>query len=129
MKSDRFSKRLDWVFVIIIDSHETRPCYANLAFNLFLSTKILMIIRPTVDCSTAVSIRVEIQVSSMVIQVGVSDAPGGVININHLLLLKARLGLMTVGRVASGGIGCRRAGDVVVTRHLVYWPGKGGRGS
>ena len=65
----------------------------------------------------------------MVIRVGVSDAPGGVVITNHLLLLKARLGLMTVGRVASGGIGCRRAGDVVVTRRLVYWPGRGERGS
>ena len=65
MKSDRFSKLLDWVFVIIIDSHETRPCYANLAFNLFLSTKILMIIMPTVDCSTAVSIRAEMQTTSV----------------------------------------------------------------
>ena len=65
----------------------------------------------------------------MAIQVGVSDAPGGVVITNHLLLLKARLGLMTVSGVASGGIGCSRAGDVVVTCCLVYWPGKGERGS
>ena len=65
----------------------------------------------------------------MVIQVGVSDAPVGIVITNHLLLLKARLGLMTVGRVASGGIGCRSGGDVVVTRCLVYWPRRGEHGS
>ena len=37
--------------------------------------------------------------------VGVSNAPGGVVDANHLLLLKNGVGLLTAGGGPSGGVG------------------------
>ena len=39
--------------------------------------------------------------------VGVSNAPGGMVDANRLLLLKDGVGLLTAGGGPSGGVGCR----------------------
>ena len=61
---------------------------------------------------------------------GVSDAPGGVVDANHLLL-KVGVGLLTAGGGPSGGVGSRGAGDVAVARRLTLSSGllSLGRGS
>ena len=46
---------------------------------------------------------------------GVSNAPGGVVDANRLLLLRDGVGLLTAG---GGGVGCRGAGDVAGARRL-----------
>ena len=69
--------------------------------------------------------------------VGVSNATGGVVDANHLLLLKVGVGLLTAGGGSSGGVGCRGAGDMAVARRLTWSGGLlslgcgslGGRGS
>ena len=49
---------------------------------------------------------------------GVSDAPGGVVDANCLLLLRVGVGLLTAGRGPSGGVGSRGTGDVAVAHRL-----------
>ena len=63
--------------------------------------------------------------------VGVSNAPGGVVDANRLLLLKDGVGLLTAGGGPSGGVGCRGAGDVAGARRLTLSGGllSLGRGS
>ena len=59
---------------------------------------------------------------------GVSSAPGGVVDANRLLLLKDGVGLLTAGGGPLGGVGCRGAGDMAGARRLterlpvVSWP-------
>ena len=62
---------------------------------------------------------------------GVSDAPWGVVDANHLLLLGDGVGLLTAGGGPSCGVGCRGAGDVVGARRLTLSGGllSLGRGS
>ena len=68
--------------------------------------------------------------------VGVSDAPGGVVDANRPLL-KVRVGLLTAGGGPSGGVSRHGAGDEAVARHLTLTSGLlslgrgslGGRGS
>ena len=50
--------------------------------------------------------------------VGVSHTPGGMIDANHLLLLKVGVGLLTAGGGPSGGVSCCGASDVVVAGRL-----------
>ena len=50
--------------------------------------------------------------------VGVSDALGGVVDANRLLLLRVGVGLLTVGGGSSGGVGSIGASDMVVARCL-----------
>ena len=54
--------------------------------------------------------------SSLIVSftVDVFDAPGGVVDTNHLLL-KVGVGLTTTGR---GGVDCRGTGDMAVARCL-----------
>ena len=47
-----------------------------------------------------------------------SDASGGVVDANRLLLLKVGVGLLTAGGGPSGGVSCRGAGDVGVAGRL-----------
>ena len=63
--------------------------------------------------------------------VGVSNAPGGVVDANRLLLLRDGVGLLTAGGGPSGGVGCRGAGDVAGVRCLTLSSGllSLGRGS
>ena len=51
-----------------------------------------------------------------------SDAPGGVVDANRLLL-KVGVGLLTAGGGPSGGVGCRGAGDVGVAGRLTLSSG------
>ena len=44
--------------------------------------------------------------------------PGGMVNTNHLLLLKDGVGLLTAGGGPLGGVGYRRAGDVAGAHRL-----------
>ena len=62
---------------------------------------------------------------------GVSNAPGGVVDANRLLLLKDGVGLLTAGGSPSGGVGCRGADDVAGARRLTLSGGllSLGRGS
>ena len=127
------------------DSHETRSCYTNLA--LFLSMKNNHHNAYSSDCSTAVFVGEKCKITNVQFlnsssAVGVSDAPGGVVDANRMLLLRVGVGLLTAGGGPSGGVGRRGAGDVAaVARRLtlssVSWPrfsgggggGGGGRGS
>ena len=47
---------------------------------------------------------------------GVSNAPWGVVDANHLLL-RDGVGLLTAGGGPLGGVGCHGAGDVVGACH------------
>ena len=49
---------------------------------------------------------------------GVSNAPGGVVDANRLLLLRDGVGLLTAGGGPSGGVGCRGAGDMAGAQRL-----------
>ena len=61
---------------------------------------------------------------------GVSNAPGDVVDANRLLLLKDEVGLLTAGSGPSGGVGCHGAGDVAGACHLTLSCGLSfGRGS
>ena len=57
---------------------------------------------------------------------GVSNAPGGVVDANRLLLFKVGVGLLSAGGGPSGGVGRHGAGDVAGACRLslsgVSWP-------
>jgi hypothetical protein len=94
------------------DSHETRSFYTNLALKI-------IVIMPTV--STALLRQGKKWKTTSVLfltTVGVSDAPGGVVDANSLVLLKVGVGLLTAGGGPSGGVGSFGTGDVAVARRL-----------
>ena len=54
---------------------------------------------------------------------GVSNTPGGMVDANHLLLLKVGVGLLSAGGGPLGGVGCRGAGDIAGAGRLTErWP-------